>query len=144
MEKSKSGKRWLITVIIIAVGVIAGVVIQRIYFNPSTDDQLEKAASVINKKCPVMIDSDTRLESAATLPGNGFQYNFTLVKMVADSVNITTFNEEMTKLLLKSVKTTPQLKAYRAREVTMSYSYCDKNGKYISTITITPQMYKEE
>jgi len=144
MEKSKSGKRWLITIIIIAVGVIAGVVIQRIYFNPSTDDQLEKAASVINKKCPVMIDSDTRLESATTLPGNGFQYNFTLVKMVVDSVDITTFNAEMTKLLLKSVRTTPQLKAYRAREVTMSYSYSDKNGKYISTITITPEMYKEE
>jgi len=144
MEKPGPGKRWLVTIIIIAVGIIAGVVIHRVYFNPSTDDQLEKAASVINKKCPVMIDSDTRLESANTLPGKGFQYNFTLVKMVIDSVNIPTFNEEMTKLLLQSVRTSPQLKAYRAREVTLSYSYSDKNGKYISIITITPEMYKEK
>jgi hypothetical protein len=144
MEYGKIGKRWLITLIVIAIGVIAGVVIQRIYFNPSTEDQLEKAANIINKKCPVMIDRETRLESAVTLPGKGFQYNFTLMNMVVDSVNIATFNEEMTRLLLHSVKTTPQLKAYREREVTISYSYSDRNGKFISTIVITPEMYRQK
>jgi hypothetical protein len=144
MENIKSGNRWFVILLIIAIGVIAGIVIQRIYFNPTTEEQLEKAAAIINKKCPVMIDGDTRLESAAVLPGKGFQYNFTLVKMVSDSVNVSTFNEGMTKLLLQSIKTTPVLKAYRERGVTMSYSYSDKNGNFISTITITPDMYKQK
>jgi hypothetical protein len=142
MGRDYLNRQRMVRILIIAGAVAAGVLIQQIFFNPSTDEQLEKTASMLNKKCPVMIDKETRLENAAVLPGRVFQYNFTLVNMVVDSINIKAFDENMKPLVLKSVKTNPRYKAYMKREVTISYAYSDKNGKYISVISVTPDMYK--
>ncbi|GBL36100.1 hypothetical protein EMGBS15_16950 [Filimonas sp.] len=46
---------------------------------PLVDAELVAAAKELNKSCPMMIDKETRLESAEALPNNEFKYNYTLL-----------------------------------------------------------------
>lgn len=48
--------------------------------NAIFDKTLTVAASEINKNCPIMIDSLTRLDNTV-IYSNTFQYNYTLVSM---------------------------------------------------------------
>jgi hypothetical protein len=144
MESSGRNKKILIIAISVFFAVVAGAIIEQNVLRPSTEKQLEKAAALLNKKCPMLVDEETRLDNTLALPGKVFQYNFTLVNMVIDSINIPAFEENMKPLIISGIKTNPQLKAYRNKQVTLTYCYSDKNGKLIYNISVTPEMYKEK
>ena len=38
----------------------------------------------------------------------------------------------------------PQLKLLREKDITLSYNYRDKEGNFISLISITPKMYNSK
>jgi len=144
MEKTSNKKKIIGTVIGTIVGVLIAFIIQQQFFKaPSFDQVLVKTASELNKSCPVMVDSETRLDNAVAMPDNVFQYNYTLVNMEKDSVNIQDFEEYMQPQILNNVKTNPDLKLFRDNKVTMSYYYKDSKGIFISKISITPDQYKE-
>jgi hypothetical protein len=102
-----------------------------------------EAASELNKTCPFMVDKDTRLDNAAALPGNIFQYNYTLVNLDKSEVNVDTVKKYVEPGLINNVKTSPGLKVYRDNKVTMAYNYRDKNGVFVLKITVTPDLYAE-
>jgi len=108
---------------------------------PSFESQLKEAANEANKSCPMMIDKETRLDNTMALPGNKFQYSYTLVNYVKDSVNADQLQKALQPGILNGVKTNPDLKIYRENKVTMVYSYYDKNKAFITTINITPDLY---
>jgi hypothetical protein len=134
------------------IGVITGIVVfglvyfgvQHLFFKaPSFDKAMMEAASELNKTCPIMVDQDTRLDNAAALPGNTFQYNYTLVNLDKSEVNIDTVKKYIEPQIINNVKTNPDLKAYRDNKVTMAYNYRDKNGTFVLKISVTPDMYAD-
>ena len=89
-----------------------------------------------------MIDAETRLDNAIALPGNVFQYNYTLIhieKATADP-------EEMRNLIgptiINYVKTNPQMKPQRDLKTTINYYYKDKAGLFLLMISVTPDKYE--
>lgn len=134
------------------IGSIAGIVafglayfgVQQLFFKAPTFDQaMMKAASELNKTCPIMVDQHTRLDNAAAMPNNIFQYNYTLVNLDKSEVNIDTVKKYVEPGLINNVKTNPDLKVYRDNKVTMAYNYRDKNGVFVLKITVTPDLYAE-
>lgn len=105
------------------------------------DKVLMQSASEFNKTCPVMVDRETRLDNAVALPGKIFQYNYTFINMLKDSVDYVALQKEMEPTILNGVKTSPDLKKYRDNKVTMSYQYADKKGVFLFKIAITPDLY---
>ena len=77
------------------------------------------------------------------MPGNVFQYNYTLVNLVKDSIDIPGLESYIKPVILNNVKTNPDMKGFRDNKVTMTYTYKDKDGVYITRINITPDMYEE-
>src|SRR5688572_1527845 len=110
-------------------GVIVGVITfglayfgaQQMFKAPSFDKAMMEAASELNKTCPIMVDQDTRLDNAVALPGNIFQYNYTLVNYEKSELNIDTVKKYIEPGLINSVKTNPDLE--RKNKVTMAYNY---------------------
>ena len=88
-----------------------------------------------------MVDKDTRLDNAVALPGNVFQYNYTLINLNKDEVNPDTVKKYIEPAIINGVRTNPDLKIYRDNKTTMTYSYRDKNGVFILKIPVTPEMY---
>jgi hypothetical protein len=142
MEPTNNKKRNIGTVIGLAIGAIAFVLIQQLFFKaPSFDKVMMKAASELNKTCPIMVDKETRLDNAVSLPGQIFQYNYTLVNMVKDSMNIPDLQNYLEPIITNNVKTNPDLKVYRDHKITMAYYYKDKNGVFVLKIAVTPDKY---
>jgi len=103
---------------------------------------LAKTSIEINKRCPMVIDSDTRLDNTIVLSQNTLQYNYTWVNMEKGTTDIGYIEKNFAPIVIENVKTNPGLKMFRDRNVTLSYYYKDKNGKFVYLLKITPKMYK--
>jgi hypothetical protein len=140
MEDKKKSNKILIG---IAIGMIIIFAIKQIFFKPSFDAEMVNMADQINKSCPMMIDHDTRLENTAALPKNTFQYNYTLVNYMKDSINIDELKRTLEPLIIKGIKNSPDLQVFRINKTTLSYNYKDKKGAFVAKLDITPDKYKD-
>ncbi len=116
-------------IIISAIAFVISFIIAKFaveYFinrNNTFDKQLMKAASDLNKSCPVMVDKDTRLDNTVALPDNIFQYNYTLVNYSKEEIDIDLIKNNLQPLLLNNIKSNDDLKIFRDNKVTLKYSY---------------------
>ena len=106
------------------------------------DFLLQNMAQEINKKCPMVINKDTRLNNVAILSNKTIRYNYTLVNLNVDEIDADLLKKESTTLLNNDVKTNNGLKKLRSYNVTFAYYYADKNGKFIFEHKVTPSIYK--
>jgi len=103
---------------------------------------LHKISMEINKKCPMVVDKDTRLDNTNVLSNNTIQYNYTMVNLEKENVDVKVLEENFTPILLENVKTNPSLKTFRDKNVTLSYYYKDKNGNFLLNYKATPELYQ--
>lgn len=89
-----------------------------------------------------MIDNATRLDNVIALLDNVFQYNFTLVSMTKDSININELKGYLEPSIINFVKTNPDMQTMRDNKVTINYYYKDKEGVYLFTISVKPEQYE--
>ncbi|MDC9722946.1 MAG: zinc ribbon domain-containing protein [Urechidicola sp.] len=108
----------------------------------SLDKTLMKVASEINKTCPIMIDSETRLDNTISLPDKILQYNYTAINIVKDSLNIDDAKNQLEPNIINIVKNNPQMKTLKDYKTTFNYYYKDKNGKFLFIISVTPDKYE--
>ncbi|SDH52096.1 hypothetical protein SAMN05421846_10128 [Chryseobacterium taeanense] len=109
------------------------------------DDDLKEVAANINKTTPQNLADGVRLDSVSAQPGKIFKYNYTLTDDVKESVTpeqIEAFKASAKEGALRVVKTSPDIKEFRDNDVTMVYTYYDKNGKPTTDFKITPEEYK--
>jgi hypothetical protein len=125
-----------------AIGQFGGEKIVGIFKKPAFNKAMMETASEINKSCPIMIDNATRLDNAIAMPDNVFQYNYTLVNMVKDSVNIGELKNYLLPTITNFVKTNPDMKQIRENKMTVNYYYKDKAGIYLFTISVKPEQYE--
>ncbi|WP_026713804.1 zinc ribbon domain-containing protein [Flavobacterium daejeonense] len=127
-----------------AVSFIVMFFITKSFFEPSIDIQLSKIANEMNKTCPMNIDQFTILNNVEALPDNTLQYNYTINNITKEEVKLDTVKKYLFPSILQNVKTSPEMKSFRDNQVTLNYRYSDKNGLYITTYIVTPEMYEEE
>ena len=139
----KNNKKKITSVVI---GIIAFAVsyfaVQNFLFKPTFDKQMMEVASLINESCPIMVDSETRLDNSISLPENIFQYNYSLINLEKVDVNTEDMRNFLEPTLTNSVKTTPQMEIQRENKMTINYHYKDKNGEFLLLISITPDKYE--
>ncbi len=111
------------------------------FFTPNMNNILDEAAEEVNKICPQMIDEETRIDNAEVLGGNTFRYNYTMLKINADSIEPLAFKAYMEPIIVNEVKTSKNLILFREMETTLVYSYKDKNGKFIMEVRVGPEQY---
>jgi len=145
-KKLKGLKYWIVfavtTAIFYAIGQFGGEKLVGLFRKPAFDKALMETASEINKSCPIMIDNATRLDNAIALPDNVFQYNYTLVNMTKDSININELKGYIEPTIINFVKTNPDMQTIRDNKVTVNYYYKDKVGVYLFTISVKPEQYE--
>lgn len=144
--KPKSLKFWigfaLTLAIFTVIGQIGGEKVKGLFNKPLYDKAMMEFASELNKTCPVMVDNATRLDNAIALPGNTFQYNYTIVNMVKDSMSIDDLKKYVEPTIINFVKTNPEMKIIRDHKTTVNYYYKDKAGVYLFTISVKPDQYQ--
>ena len=125
-----------------AIGQIGGESLAGLFRKTTFDKVLMEMAGELNKSCPIMVDNATRLDNAVALPDNVFQYNYTLIGMNKDSVNIEELKSYLEPTIINSVKTNPDMQGMRDNKVKVNYYYKDKSGVYLFTISVKPEQYE--
>ncbi len=100
------------------------------------DKQLGVVSNEINKACPILVDSETRLDNTVVLPGKVLQYNYTLINVVASDIDTSAFKEALRPIILEQARSNPQMEFFRKHEVTLNYYYRDSTGSYITLISV--------
>ena len=101
------------------------------------DALLMKTASEINKQLPMMVDKDTRLDSTAGL-NKRLQYHYTMVSFSAEEIDEAALQDQFAPMLKNRACTSEKMKVLFESGVTVDYVYRGKNGKSITTISVTP------
>lgn len=113
----------------------------------TVDEELKEAAVNMNKLTPQTLSDGVRLDSVSALPNKVFKYHYTLTEDVKESVTpeeIEAFKNQAKEGAMKAVKTSADMDEFRNNDVTLQYSYSDKNGKLTADFTITPAEYKSK
>jgi hypothetical protein len=143
MENKTNKKKAIGMIVGAAAFLIAYFAVQQVFFKPPTfDKQMMQIASELNKSCPIMVDAETQLDNAVAIPDNTLQYNYTLVSMERATFDISELKNYLQPIILNNIKTNPDLKIFRDNDVTMAYSYKDKNGEHLFKLTFKPENYK--
>jgi len=98
----------------------------------------------MNRSCPVLIDQDTRLDSVGVPHHLTLQYDYTMVNVLKDSIDIINFHANLEQSVLSAVKRNPELKPYLENKVTIVCHYKDKAGNFVTKISITPERYRNK
>ncbi|MBE2289993.1 MAG: hypothetical protein IAE95_10585 [Chitinophagaceae bacterium] len=109
---------------------------------PSFEKALVAAANEMNKMCPMMVDQSTRLDNTMVMPGNAFQYNYTIIDVEKAEVKLDTVRKYLEPVIIANVKNNSDMKLQREHKTTLIYKYKDKNGLEIYTLKVTPDMYQ--
>lgn len=145
VKPAKESKRYQI------LGIIVGTVffalsyalVQYLFFGtPSLEKMMTKVANEMNKDCPQMVDSETRLDNATVIPPDIFQYNYTLINIEKGDLDTSIVKENLSPNIINFVRTSSEMKAVREKKVTVNYNYRDKNGAYVFRISVSPEQYK--
>jgi hypothetical protein len=143
-KKSKTKTATLIGIFVcLVLFILGGLGVKQLYNSSmALNAKLMIVAEEVNKACPVVVDKETRLDNAVALPENTFQYNYTLVNVEKSDIDTVGFKATMDPLILNQLKTNPQMKFFRDNKVTMNYLYKDKNGVFVSLISVSPDEYE--
>lgn len=132
------------------VGIILGIIAavfsyytsQKFFIKNDIESELKKVAVELNKKTPMEVDEYSRLDSVSTIGKTNFIYNYTLFGLNKAEVNLDTVNKYIRPSLIENIKNNPDLKIYRDNKITIDYKYYDRNGVFVTEISVTPELYE--
>lgn len=101
-------------------------------------------AMIINKKCPQNVGAGVRMDSVTVSPHKTMEYHYTMLNIGIDDLDTTIFRKTVDSSLIAEVKRMPELKEFREHDVTLVYTYNDKNHTKIVSIPIAPSQYKDK
>ncbi len=114
-----------------------------ILLRPSIDESNKKMALEVNKSCPRIIDSFTRLDKMLALSGNKIQFNLSFFNVDKGNVEIITTKEEIKQITESYLKTNTSAKIFRDNNTTLLYNYYDKSGNYLFDFIVSPENYNK-
>jgi hypothetical protein len=143
MEEKQRKNKLLIRKTIQIVVVVVLISVAQYYFvkDKSVGNELIPLVTKYNAACPIMISNDIRMESVNAVPNNMVQYDFTLVHVQKENIDVASLKKSVEKEILTNSKTNPSLEAFRDNNSTVIYNYKDSDEKELFRITLTPEMY---
>lgn len=97
----------------------------------AVNQNLYAVAKEINKKCPMPIDENTRMDSASVYNEFMITYHYTVHTISNKEVDLKKFKTNMETAMAEKYTTDPQLAVYRDNKIAVAYDYKDKAGDYL-------------
>ncbi|MBL7725724.1 MAG: hypothetical protein JNK27_16385 [Chitinophagaceae bacterium] len=140
VKQKSTGFRIVLGIIIFAF--ISAVLKIAFYKSPTTlNDDMIKTANEINSHAPFIVDSTTRLDRVEALPGNIFQYNYTLLNLDKSQIDTNLLRTSGHQSIIEQIKGDPKASIFKDNNIVIQAKYVDKEGKYVGTISIHPSEY---
>ncbi len=147
LSLTKKGMRVSIAVIVTAIFAIIGSTVgtrlagSLFKSSQSIDNQLMQLSNEFNKSLPIMVDQVTRLDTVIPMPGKVLTYNYTLVNMSLEQIDIVSLREYLRPRIINNIKTSDEMKYLRDKGVTFVYKYYDDVKRFVFEVKVTPDEY---
>jgi len=105
---------------------------------PQGPATLAEATEVFNKRCPEIVDPETRMDSVKLSLDNIMTFYYTLPNMANSSIDPKAFSAYLMPGVIENIKSNPDLKMHRDSSVTMVFNYRDRNGEQITEFSVGP------
>jgi hypothetical protein len=99
------------------------------------EKELIKTSQQINKQLPMMVDSETRLDTTICT-GKNVAYKYTMINLSEKDLDINAFIKEIKPMLLKNQCSNENMVKMLKIGVQYSYMYQDRNGTLVTAINI--------
>ena len=103
---------------------------------------LATATSKLNNHCPEMVDPETRLDSVFLSDEGHLTFSYTMVGREAGTFNEVALRAYLLPRILNNVHANVDLKMHRDSGLIMDFYYNDRNGEFVTEISITPDEYR--
>lgn len=140
-EKKNRTPLWTLLGLIFGATVTIVLLNYSSFTQPSFDKMMVKISNDMNKNCPYMVDKETRLDNTIAV-GNTIAYNYTLINMGINDIDLASIKNYMEQTLVNNTKTNPDMKVFRENNATIDYNYKDKDGVFLFKVQVTPDKYK--
>jgi hypothetical protein len=128
--------------LILAVAGLAGILAgPRCGKKVSYEDVLKKNAEAMNRKCPIIVEKDVRLDSTSAGPGKRFTYYYTMLAQTRDSMDVKSFEDRLRPGLTNNLRTNESLDLIRKNRADVDYRFFDRKGRLILDIGIKSEDY---
>ena len=145
IEKPAPTKKVPKKIILIAVSLLLILLLVfsvfKLIWSSSNNDPLQDLVSNINKMCPVMLDTENRLNKVSIVGEKTVQFDLALVNISADQLDATMLKSRIEPIVINEAKTNVQMEPFRSNQAVMIYNYSDKNGKPLFSIEVKPEDY---
>ncbi len=129
--------------------ITLGLAVMSIMGCMSEDARMQKfitdSADIINKDCPKLINSGTRLDNVTGLPNKTIQFSSTLMNysksQLTDS-QLETSKTNAIPIMINNIKSNSSLKRFREYGATFKCIYKSNDGFELFIIKITPADYQ--
>ncbi len=108
----------------------------------SHEASIEQEVASINKKCPQMLDEETRLEKVVFTKPNLIKYDYSLVNLEKKNVDTAQFRIALWPGILSNIRVDKNLYELRKQGIHFQYRYFDKSKELIYTFKISPDNYQ--
>lgn len=108
---------------------------------PWIPTDLASAAELMNKRCPEMVDPESRLDSVLLLP-EGLCFYYTLPNKQKSAIASAAFTAFLIPGIVDNIHTNPRMEMFRDSSLVMNFVYRDRNGQLITEFAVGPGQYK--
>jgi hypothetical protein len=102
-----------------------------------SEQDLQRITAKLNKRYPVNVDRETRLDNTSAGPGRSFSYNYTFINNRSTEYNKQEFTTKMRQKLIGQVCSSSDLAKFLKNDVTVRYCYKGNDGGVIGVIPFT-------
>jgi hypothetical protein len=104
----------------------------------TVDETLVKMSVQMNKKMPMTVDKETRLDRVSAEPGQHFIYHYTLTGLRSADINTGEFPKALKPQLKSRLCESAEMQNFLRNGVTISYMYRSSDGRPIGGIKFAP------
>ena len=105
----------------------------------TVEQQLQDVSNQLNKSLPKTLDEHTRQDTTAVGPGRRFTHFYTLKKIAPGSLNGESLRKMVQPSMAAAYCTDPGMIYFRNNNVTVTYSYRDASGAYVTRFDLSPK-----
>jgi hypothetical protein len=135
----------LIRIVAGAVGAVVGFLAVSALFHgqhaKSLDQNLRQVATDLNKKLPMMVDDQTRLDQVSAKTGT-LIYAYSLPNATKNDLDFSSLAKILKPQMIANYRDNKTMTALRQWNVSLDYQYKDKNGDFMGEILVTPDDLK--
>lgn len=102
------------------------------------DDALVNLSRHMNRKVPLMVDTDTRLDRVTAEPGHKLSYHYTLTAAPKNEMNSKEFVKAIRPMLQQRLCASSEMKGFLQNGVTIAYVYRGADGKPLGATQFHP------